>query len=1505
MREKKKSLYTPSLEHDACGIGFIAHLKRKATHQLIADGLLMLSHMEHRGGQGIDPQSGDGAGIMAEIPYDFFEEYAARQHFDLPERGAYGVGMVFFPKKKELRAKCRAELERFARLLGLQVLSYRNVPTDNSCLGASPRQSEPEIQQVFVSSAEGLRGEALERKLYVLRQASSHAAGNIEGAEDFYIASLSSRVITYKGQLTTHQLKPYYRDLTDPRFQSAFVMVHSRFSTNTFPKWKLAQPFRYIAHNGEINTIRGNVNWMRSNETLLESTHFSPKEIEMLKPICDPANSDSANLDSVIELLTLGGRSLAHTLMLLVPEAWQEHEQMLPERKAFYQYHASIMEPWDGPASICFTNGRQVGATLDRNGLRPSRYCITDDDRVIMSSEAGALPVDQASVVSKGRLQPGRMFLVDLEEGRVISDEEIKKELCERKPYQEWLETHELPLRNIPKPLKPSYPADFETLRQRQLAFGYTQEDLKVLLAPMAEDGKEPLGSMGTDTPLAVLSKRPRPLSDYFKQLFAQVSNPPIDPIRERLVMSLKTGLGPYFNILSETPQHCKQVVLDSPFLSNMQLDKIRCVKHTNFRTKTLHMLFDADGKPGRMEEALDRLCQEADEAIVDEGCNILLLSDREVQAGKAAIPSLLAIGAVHQHLVQKGTRVRVSLVAEAGDVRETHQFATLIGFGASAVNPYLALESLYQLNAQHVLKDVFSDKKITQSYKKAVEFGLLKIFSKMGISTLQSYHGAQIFEALGISSQVVDRCFTGTITRIEGLDFDGIACEALERHKQGFVNEKINDSSLGRAGLYQWRREGEPHLLNPETISLLQRAAREKDYLIYKKYAGLINDPKEKYITIRNLFQLKNRKPVPLDEVEPAEAIFKRFATGAMSFGSISHEAHTTLAVAMNRIGGKSNSGEGGEDEVRFEKKTNGDWERSAIKQIASGRFGVTSHYLSQADELQIKIAQGAKPGEGGQLPGHKVDEWIGKVRHSTPGVGLISPPPHHDIYSIEDLAQLIYDLKNANRKARINVKLVSEAGVGTVAAGVAKAKAEAILISGFDGGTGASPLSSIMHAGLPWELGLAEAHQTLVKNKLRNRVVLQTDGQIRTGKDLLIAALLGAEEWGVSTAALVVEGCVMMRKCHLNTCPVGIATQDKRLRKLFSGKPEHVVNLFGFLAEELREWMAALGFRTVNEMVGRAGEVLEVRENLPFWKWKSLDLSPVLYREQSDLPLHCTQEQTHDIADVLDRKLIRAALPSLRDANPSQANFGIASTDRSVGAMLSYELSKQYGAKGLPEDMVQLKFKGAAGQSFGVFGAKGILFELEGEANDYFGKGLSGARMVVYPDRESTFRARENIIVGNVALYGATSGEAFIRGHVGERFAVRNSGATAVVEGVGDHACEYMTGGRVIVLGSTGRNFAAGMSGGIAYVYDCDHMLERNCNFELVAFDPLEEDDMEFLFEKIHQHADLTGSGTAKRIIRQWEMALPYFKKVMPTDYKRVLEKKKQEAQVAESVA
>ncbi len=1503
-KEQNKSLYIPEMEHDSCGIGFIANLKFKRTHKLISDSITMLMNMEHRGGCGCEPETGDGAGILFQIPHEFFVKECNKIGFTLPDQGKYGVGMVFFPKNPVAQEECKTILNLNIRKMGFELLGYRKVPVNPFGVGKTALSQEPYIEQVFITHSKYVNDpDVFERKLYILRRHTTNSINHSvkENEGHFYIPTLSCKTIAYKGQLITYQLQSYFPDLLDPKVKSAFALIHSRFSTNTFPNWKLAQPFRFIAHNGEINTIKGNVNWMLSNQTLLESTLFTKEEIQMLLPICDFTHSDSANLDAVIELLVMGGRSIPHVMMLMIPEAWQGHNEMDTKRKEFYQYHASMMEPWDGPASICFTDGKIVGATLDRNGLRPSRYCLLDDGTVIMSSEAGALPVDQSKVVMKGRLQPGRMFICDLEKGRIVSDEEVKQELINRKPYGDWIRFNELSIEEVPEEKDPKYTFNPDTLLTRQQAFGYSNEDLRAILGPMIETGKEPIGSMGMDTPLAVLSRQSQHVSSYFKQLFAQVSNPPIDPIRERIVMSLFTSLGRTWNIFSETPLHVKQLYLPQPVVSNEELEKIRGIQHTNFRVTTIDITFEASNEPDILENALRKICDDADRAIIHDGANVLLLSDREISENRAPIPSLLAVGAIHQHLVKNGRRVRAGILVEAGDIWETHHFATLIGFGAGAINPYMAFETIDELRKTKLVSKELSREQAFKNYVKAINDGLLKIFSKMGISTFQSYHGAQIFEAIGLSSKVINWCFTGTVSRIEGLDFDDLAQEALVKHRIAFPGKGVDVKPLVEGGIYQWKRRGEAHLFNPETIQLLQHASKHNDYAIYKNFARLINEQSETNITLRSLLKFKERKSIPLEEVESRENILKRFATGAMSFGSISHEVHSTLAIAMNRIGAKSNTGEGGEDEIRFERKPNGDWERSAIKQVASGRFGVNSNYLANATELQIKIAQGAKPGEGGQLPGHKVDEWIGRVRHSTPGVGLISPPPHHDIYSIEDLAQLIFDLKNANRNARISVKLVSETGVGTIAAGVAKGKADVILIAGYDGGTGASPISSIRHAGLPWELGLAEAHQTLVKNDLRSRVVLQTDGQIRTGRDIAIATLLGAEEWGISTAALVTQGCILMRKCHLNTCPVGVATQNKELRKMFNGKADYLINYLNFIAEEMREIMAELGFRTVDEMVGQA-DVLTVREDLDFWKLQTLDLSPVIYKEKS-MPhagLFKQKEQEHLIYDVLDWKLIETAKPSLENFEPVYKEFPIVNTDRTVGAMLSYEISTKFGSKGLPDGTIHYKFIGSAGQSFAAFSTKGLKFELEGEANDYFCKGLSGAQVIIYPDRKAKFDPAQNIIIGNVAFYGAIDGEAYINGLAGERFCVRNSGVTAVVEGVGDHGCEYMTGGYAVILGPTGRNFAAGMSGGIAYVYDPFDKLSINCNREMVDFDPLEEDDIKRIKSLISNHQLFTNSAVATRLLDEFESAILQFKKVMPRDYKAVLLKNKIKEQV-----
>ncbi|WP_017731649.1 glutamate synthase large subunit [Nafulsella turpanensis] len=1491
-----RSLYLPETEHDACGIGFITNLHALQSHKTVANALRMLENMEHRGACGCEPETGDGAGILLQIPHAFLSEESKKEGIALPPSGAYGVGMVFFPAIEKVRDRCREVLAEAAEKLGLRIIGYRQVPVNRKGIGETALSTEPKIEQLFVESMDSqLQEDALERKLYVFRNYTTHTIGHtVEGNYgDFYYASLSSRTIIYKGQLRTDQVRSYYLDLQDERVVSALALVHSRFSTNTFPQWKLAQPFRYIAHNGEINTIRGNVNKMKTKEALMSSPLFSKEELEMLLPVCNGEHSDSANFDNLVELLVMGGRSLPHALMMLVPEAWEDNRLMSARKKDFYKYHASLMEGWDGPASICFTDGRMVGAMLDRNGLRPSRYCLLGDGTVILASEAGALPVAQKEVLEKGRLQPGKMLVVDLVKGRLIKDAEIKEEVANRRPYREWLRHNRIKLRELLPPSIPAFKVEEENLMQRQQAYGYTSEDLKSILAPMASLGKEPIGSMGADTPLAVLSNQSQHLSNYFKQLFAQVSNPPIDPIRERMVMSLFTRIGVGLNILDETPEHCKQVHISQPVLTHENMMTITQLEQHGYRHKLISALFMADGQPDRLEGAVDRICREAEESIQD-GYNILIISNKGADATQAPVPSLLATGAVQHHLIRKRLRTKAGLVIEAGDAWETHHFATLIGYGASAVFPYLAYESIITLNKQQKPWEGQEDKKAIEQYIRGINGGLLKILSKMGISTLQSYQGSQIFEALGLGEEVIRKCFEGTISRLGGIGFDGIAREVLVRHQFAYPEQKIHRLPAG--GFYQWKRDGEFHLMNPETIHLLQHSTRRNDFELYKKYAQYINDQTEKACTLRGLLDFEKREPVPLEEVEPKENILKRFATGAMSFGSISHEAHSTLAIAMNRIGAKSNSGEGGEDEARFARKANGDWERSAIKQVASGRFGVTSFYLSNAEELQIKVAQGAKPGEGGQLPGHKVDEWIAKVRHSTPGVGLISPPPHHDIYSIEDLAQLIFDLKNANREARINVKLVSEAGVGTVAAGVAKAKADVVLISGADGGTGASPLSSIRHAGIPWELGLAETHQTLVKNNLRSRITVQADGQMRTGRDLAIAAILGAEEWGVSTAALIVEGCIMMRKCHLNTCPVGIATQDPELRALFTGKPEHVVNLFHFLAEDLREIMALLGFRTVDEMIGQT-DVLKIRDNIEHWKIKELDLRPILYRAPAgpEVGLFKQMEQDHPINNVLDWQLVEAAGKAFEQAEPVRASFELINTDRAIGTLLSNEISKKFGKEGLVEGSIHFRFKGSAGQSFGAFAAPGLRLELEGEANDYFGKGLSGGQLIVYPDVSSSFKPEENILIGNVAFYGATSGEAYINGLAGERFCVRNSGATAVVEGVGDHACEYMTGGTVVILGETGRNFAAGMSGGMAYVFDSEKRLLQRCNKEMVDFEPIEFDDEKILRQLLENHQKFTGSSLAKSLLSNWKESLSQFTKVLPGEYKAVLESRK----------
>lgn len=1493
-----QGLYHPSFEHDACGIGFVANIKGHKSHQHIADALTVLENMEHRGACGCEKNTGDGAGIMIQTPHEFFFDECLKSGVHLPSFGKYAAGMVFFPKEIRLREECRDILNRTAEKLGLEILTYRKVPVNTQDIGPTALSVEPEIEQVFIASSDYITNpDEFERKLFVLRNYATHLINNTVRKDEigFYIASLSYKTIVYKGQLTSGQVRNYFPDLSNKRLVSAFGLVHSRFATNTFPSWKLAQPFRYIAHNGEINTLQGNLNWLKTSEKGFTTPYFSKEEMEMLLPIVTDGQSDSACLDNIIELLTLTGRSLPHVMMMLIPEAWDGNEEMDPVKKAFYEFHSSFMEPWDGPASISFTDGKIIGATLDRNGLRPSRYCVTNDDRVIMASETGVLPVNPEIIIEKGRLQPGKMFVVDMEKGKIISDDDLKKEICSQKPYGEWLNKYKIRLEELPEPRVMFTHLEHDQVFKYQKAFGYSTEDLENIISPMAIEGKEPIGSMGTDVPLAILSDQPQHLSNYFKQLFAQVTNPPIDPIRERLVMSLATFAGNNGNLLKEDPLTCHSVALKHPVLSNFELEKIRSIDTGLFQSKTIQCYFKADGKNGSLQKGLDRICEYAVHAVED-GFKVLILQDRAIDSNHAPIPSLLATAAIHHHLIRKGMRGNVGIIIEAGDVWEVHHFACLIGFGATAINPYLALSSIRDLKETGKLQTTLQEDVLKKNYIKAVNDGLLKVFSKMGISTLQSYQGAQIFEILGINKEVVNKYFTGTISRIEGMGLDEIAKEVLTKHFFAFSKKDIPVDRLPVGGIYQWKRKGEFHLFNPQTIHLLQHATKMNDFATYKKYSKLVNDQGEKACTIRSLFQFKkNRSSISIDEVEPAENIYKRFATGAMSFGSISWEAHTTLAIAMNRLGGKSNTGEGGEDDKRYELLPNGDSMRSAIKQVASARFGVTSLYLTEADELQIKMAQGAKPGEGGQLPGHKVDDWIGKVRHATPGVGLISPPPHHDIYSIEDLAQLIYDLKNANREARISVKLVSKAGVGTIAAGVTKAKADVVLIAGHDGGTGASPISSIKHAGLPWELGLAETQQTLVKNKLRSRVVVQADGQLKTGRDIAIAALLGAEEWGIATAALVVEGCIMMRKCHLNTCPVGVATQDPELRNRFKGDPQHVVNFFKMITQELREIMAELGFKTINEMIGQV-DVLELREDINHWKYKNLDLSAILYKEHNSIynTVYCSEEQVHELEKCLDWKLIHAAAPALNNAQPVSGSFEIKNTDRTIGTIVSNEITKKYKAKGLPDNSLHFKFTGTAGQSFGAFNTRGVTLELEGDANDYFGKGLSGAKLIIYPPKTATFTPEENSIIGNVAFYGATSGEAYIRGKAGERFCVRNSGAKVVVESVGDHGCEYMTGGTAVILGSTGRNFAAGMSGGIAYIYDVSQKFAGNCNKEMVDLDECNLEDKNELFTMLQKHYEYTGSTVARFIVEDLQNQLKHFVKVFPKDYKKVLQQK-----------
>ncbi|MDF5755973.1 glutamate synthase large subunit [Spongiactinospora sp. TRM90649] len=1468
-----QGLYHPANEHDACGVAMVADVAGRRSHDIVAKALTALCNLDHRGAKGSEPDTGDGAGILTQIPDTLLR---AVTPFPLPEAGAYAAGIAFLPFDEEARAIAVGMIEEIAAEEGLTVLGWRDVPVDVANAGPSARAVMPSFKQLFVASPGGEQGLALDRLAFCLRKRAEHEV-------DVYFPSLSSRTIVYKGMLTTPQLEPFFPDLSDPRYQSAIALVHSRFSTNTFPSWPLAHPYRYVAHNGEINTVKGNRNWMRAREAML-GTGLIPGDMARLFPICDPDASDTASFDECLELLHLGGRSLPHAVLMMIPEAWENHTEMDPARRAFYEFHSTLMEAWDGPASITFSDGTLVGAVLDRNGLRPGRFWVTADGLVVLASEAGVLDIPAEDVVRKGRLQPGRMFLIDTARGKIIEDDEVKAELAAELPYEEWLHAglvrfEELPARERQIPTH-------EALVKRQQTFGYTEEELRIILSPMARTGGEPLGSMGTDTPVAVLSDRPRLLFDYFSQLFAQVTNPPLDAIREELVTSLQSTIGPEGNLLEPGSASCRRLVLPYPVIDNDELAKIIHINDEGalpgFAPHVVSGLYEVAGGGEALLNRLEEIRAEVTQAIAD-GARIIVLSDRGSSAARAPIPALMLTGAVHHHLIREKTRTRVGLVIETGEARECHHMALLIGYGASAVNPYLAIETVEDMIATGVLD--LDPHKAVRNLIKAYGKGVLKVMSKMGVSTVASYTGAQIFESLGLGQDVIDTCFAGTTSRLGGVGFDVLAREVAERHVRAYPRVENAHRRLAVGGEYQWRREGEPHLFNPETVFKLQHATRTRRYELFKEYTSLVDSQSERLMTLRGMFRLRDRAPVPIDEVEPVSEIVKRFSTGAMSYGSISMEAHETLAIAMNRLGGKSNTGEGGEDPERLYDAER----RSAIKQVASGRFGVTSEYLVNATDLQIKMAQGAKPGEGGQLPGHKVYPWIARTRHSTPGVGLISPPPHHDIYSIEDLAQLIHDLKNANPASRVHVKLVAEVGVGTVAAGVSKAHADVVLISGHDGGTGASPQTSIKHAGAPWELGLAETQQTLLLNGLRDRIVVQVDGQLKTGRDVVVAALLGAEEYGFATAPLVVSGCVMMRVCHLDTCPVGVATQNPELRKRFSGKPEFVVNFFEFIAEEVRELLAELGFRSLDEAIGHS-EVLDTEAAVDHWKAAGLDLSPILYRPEipASAALRRTQTQDHGLDRALDNTLIQLAEGALRLGERVTLQLPIRNVNRTVGTMLGHEVTRRYGGAGLPDDTIDVSFTGSAGNSLGAFVPRGITLRLTGDANDYLGKGLSGGRITVRPHPDAPYAAETQVISGNVGLYGATSGEVFVRGVVGERFCVRNSGATAVVEGVGDHACEYMTGGRAVILGPTGRNLAAGMSGGVAYVLDLN---SERVNREMVEIEEPTGADVEFLREIVERHLAETGSTVAMALLADWDAALGRFGKIMPKDYKRVL--------------
>jgi glutamate synthase (ferredoxin) len=1482
----RHGLYDPRHEHDACGVGFVAHIRGQRSNGIVRQALEVLVNLQHRGACGSEANTGDGAGILMQMPDRFLRRAAASLDIDLPPAGEYAAGLVFLPRHADTRRHIEALVERVVVDEGQRFLGWRDVPTDNRLVGRSAVAVQPVFRQVFIG-----RGApdpaAFERKLYVIRRRVEKAVDRLAlpEANAFYVVSLSPRTLTYKGMLTADQLETMFPDLAEADVESALALVHQRFSTNTFPSWPLAHPYRYVAHNGEFNTLRGNINWMKAREALCRSDLLGD-DLQKVLPVIREGGSDTATFDNVLELLLMAGRPLPHALLMMIPEPWQADEAMSPERRAFYEYHSSLMEPWDGPASLVFTDGTVIGAMLDRNGLRPSRYYVTADDLVVMASEVGVLDIPPERVVVKGRLRPGRMFLVDTAAGRIVDDEEIKNRLAAEHPYRQWLDANLVAIDDLP-PAPYAMPPSHETVVRRQVAFGYTEEDVRLLLGPMALSGDEPVGSMGTDTPLAVLSDRPRLLFDYFKQLFAQVTNPPLDAIREELVTSMASTIGPERNLLKAEAASCRQITIKYPVIDNDELAKLRYTATRGFRSTTLSMLFRPADGGAALETALTNLCAQATEAI-ESGHAILILSDRGVGDRYAPIPSLLATSAVHQHLVREGRRTRCALVIESGDAREVHHVALLLGYGAGAVNPYLAFETLEDMIRRHLL-DLTRERAVA-NYIRALNKGILKVMSKMGISTLQSYCGAQIFEAVGLDRAFVDRYFTWTPSRIGGAGLEVVAEESCRRHAQAWSAAGDHALSLEPGGEYQWRREGEHHLFNPDTVHKLQHATRTGQYRIYKEYTALVDDQSRRLGTLRGLFDLKPASaPVPIEDVEPVETILRRFATGAMSYGSIGQEVHETLAIAMNRLGAKSNTGEGGEDPARNVPDANGDSRRSAIKQVASARFGVTSEYLASADDLQIKMAQGAKPGEGGQLPGHKVYPWIAKVRHSTPGVTLISPPPHHDIYSIEDLAQLIYDLQHANPRARIHVKLVAEVGVGTIAAGVAKAHADVVLISGHDGGTGASPLTAIKHSGIPWEIGVAETQQVLRLNNLRDRIVIQADGQMKTGRDVIVAALLGAEEFGFATAPLVVSGCVMMRVCHLNTCPVGIATQDPELRKNFTGRPEFVENFFRFIAQDVREWMARLGFRTMDEMIGRVDR-LDARHAIDHWKAAGVDLRPLLEAPlEGDAPRRAVRGQDRAVETTLDRELFARSAPALASGQRVSFDLPIANRDRTVGTRLGYEVTRKYGGDGLPDDTIHVRFTGSAGQSFGAFLPRGITLALEGDANDHWGKGLSGGRLVVLPPRAATFAADENVIVGNVALYGATGGEAYVCGVAGERFAVRNSGATAVVEGVGDHGCEYMTEGRVVVLGRTGRNFAAGMTGGVAYVFDELGEFGRRCNTGTVDLEWVADD--EWLRTLVERHARETNSVRAARLLRHWWSVRERFVKVMPRDYKRVL--------------